>query len=171
MIAIEGSHGTSVTRAQRVHASGFHLGRGMRGTGVYFWTGPYYVELAIGWYNYQRSLNRYNADGEPGCAIIIAAISVGDMEVLDLEAEELRDEIALTIKEQGLNTQNKREITELYDLFIKKIEQRLNITFKVVKVKVGIPTGFFPDYPMNMIGAPLCCVVRDTTCVAIKEIR
>lgn len=45
---IEGSHGTSVTRARYIQASGFQLGTGRAGSGVYFWLGPYYIELAVG---------------------------------------------------------------------------------------------------------------------------
>ncbi len=172
MITIEGSHGTSVSRAQLVQKNGFRQGSGRGGTGVYFWLGPYYIELAVGWYNFLASKNEFINDENPSCAVIIALIKADESEVLNLEDETLKNEIAVVVKKQGINPKNKRAVAKLYDSFIMRLEQKLQVKFKAVKIRVGFPPlEFIKDYPISIIGAPLCCITRDPGCVTINEIR
>jgi hypothetical protein len=172
MIAIEGSHGTSVTRAQRIQTTGFQLGSGRAGSGVYFWLGPYYIELAVGWYKYQASINEFDAYENSACAVIIVDVKTEDGEVLNLEDEELKNEIAVVVKKQGINPNNKAAVAKLYDSFIMKLEEKLQIKFKAIKIRVGIPPKeFIRDYPISIIGAPMCCVARDAGCITVKSMR
>jgi hypothetical protein len=171
MITIEGSHGTSVTRAQRIQVSGFQLGTGRAGTGIYFWLGPYYIELAVGWYRFLASKNEFADDENPACAVIIVEVKAGEGEVLNLEDEELKNEIALVVKKQGINPHNKTAVAKLYDSFIMRLEEKLQVRFKAIKIRVGIPLEFIRDYPISVIGAPMCCVARDTGCITIKNMR
>ncbi len=171
MITIEGSHGTSVSRAQLVQKNGFRQGTGKGGTGVYFWLGPYYIELAVGWYKFLASKNRFSNDENPSCAVIIALIKADESEVLNLEEEVLKNEIAAVVKKQGIDPRNKNAVAKLYDSFIMRLEQKLQVKFKAVKVRVGIPLEFLKDYPISIIGAPLCCIAREIGCITINEIR
>ncbi len=74
------------------------MGTGRAGSGVYFWLGPYYIELAVGWYKFLASRNEFDNDENPACAVIIVDVKAEEREVLNLEDEELKNEIALVVK-------------------------------------------------------------------------
>jgi hypothetical protein len=118
------------------------------------------------------SRNEFDNDENPACAVIIVDVKAEEREVLNLEDEELKNEIALVVKRQGINLNNKADVAKLYDSFIIRLEEKIGVKFRAIKVRVGIPPKeFIRDYPISVIGAPMCCVARDTCCITVKSMR
>jgi len=167
----EGSHGTSKSRAEKIDKQGFIPGLGRAGSGIYFWhKSHHYIPLAKGWYNQCYNKHLYDADDNKSCVVIIVQLQAGEDEVLDMENHDMKDRIAALAEVRKIDATNFRRISALYDLFIKRMEDELESTFAILLIRVAPPDRtYYPEYPLNIVGAPLCCVARNKECIIIKE--
>jgi hypothetical protein len=167
----EGAHGTTKSRADEIQENGFKLGSGRAGNGVYFWhKSRYYSILAKGWHKQCFYKHKYDKDFDKNCVIIFAQLEADENSVLDMESPYLKDRISELAEAQKVSFTDNNKISKLYDAFIKIMEAELQTTFKFVLIRVAPPErACCPDYPLNIIGAPLCCVVRDNTCITITK--
>lgn len=172
-ITIEGSHGTSISKAQDIKKQGFNLGSGRAGKGVYFWLDKeFHFELAIGWYKYHKSIGWFKEDNNPACAIIIAEIQADESEILDFEKSTIKKQLLKLAQKRKIDYFNKGQLAKLYNLFISRLEADLRVKFKVIIVEVAAPPkDFCRNYPITIIGVPLSCVARSTECIKIKDIK
>lgn len=172
MITYKGSHGTSKNNVHNIWKKGFIHKRGRGGTGVYFWLeSRYYIKLAIGWFRFSKSKGWFS-ENNPKCAVIIAEMKAEEREILDFQDDVLKDKIINLAEQKGIDLKNKRNLSGLYDLFIKESEKELKTVFKIILLKAAPPPeDCCPDYPIMIMGAPLCCSVRDNSCIEIKNIR
>ena len=170
---IEGSHGTSKSRSERIMNEGFKLSSGRYGTGAYFWKKSYYyIELAKSWYMQAHHKGVYTEDSNDECAILIVELKCLKRRLLDFEKTDLKDKIAKLAAEKGIEITDNERISGLYDMFIKRLERESRCTFQLYCTRVAPPyRKFFPEYPIRIIGAPECIISRDQSCIQVKEIR
>jgi len=171
MLIMRGTHGTTVARVVKVKTEGFKPDKGRRGTGIYFWAeSSYSRDLAIGWWSYRISINGYQGDNDTRCAIIYGKMEINDNEFLNLEDYDIKQAIA-TIVYQKNKELKKYEIAAIYDAFIKKVEEKSKIFFKILMACVDAPAPRFmrQSYPTDALGNPQCLIVRDPKCIDIEK--
>ena len=168
---LEGSHGTSSHRADQIKKEGFRVSTGRGGTGVYFWRkSAYYRELAIAWFKQEELEGRFSREPKSACAVIYVEMVVSPDQYLDLEDPDIKDKIDALSKQKNMNVNNSREIASLYDLFVGELEKELGAAIVVTIIRVAPPKNFV-EYPIRMLGAPLCFITRDPSVPRISRIE
>lgn len=172
-ITLQGTHGTSASRAKSIETHGFKKGKGRLGKGVYFWSfSPYAEYLAKSWWEFFSSQGRYNADGNKKCAIIWAQFRIKEDEFLDLDDKEIKNSLAeLCRKEKiGCSIEN-RELAATIVCFVSKIEEKLGQKFKILESTISTPPkDFVKEYPLSVLGAPSCYVIFDPACIFLTKV-
>ncbi len=169
MSHLEGSHGTSRYRAEQIGKEGFKLSTGRGGKGAYFWRrSAYYRELAIAWFQQLKSERAFSGEPDVKCTVIYVEIEVPEDQVLDLEDPDVKDEIASLSTLRRMNPNNDKNIAALYDLYVTQIEKELKKAILVTIVRVAVPKDL-SEYPIKMLGAPLCFVARDSGVIRIAK--
>ncbi len=165
-----GTHGTTESNAKDIIKSNFYLNKGRGGTGIYFWRkNNYSYLLAKGWYEFYLKKNRYDNNGDNSFSYIEVKIDVDEQNFLDLELPELKDKIADITFARNLDRKtNDEDIAALFDYFIKRLEEELNVKFYVWQLRVNAPYNLI-DYPVNIIGNPICYVVNNNKIITIMN--
>lgn len=166
-------HGTSRTRATNIIKYGFQKGDGRLGNGVYFWLDEEYGRyLSESWFTQRKAENKYNGDSDQSCTIIIADIEVDGDYTLDVEDRKFRSAIAKLVKERRLNDQaTNKDLAIFYSSFIEAIESDLGYSFHFIIGRVAPPKReYCPEYPLKILGGPLCGVVVNDKIILNKEI-
>lgn len=176
MIEKKGTHGTSLPIAEKIQEEGFKLSSGRGGKGVYFWRkSKYSKELAIGWYQFRCSCEKYETDNNTGAVIYVKMITAED-EVLNLENADIKDKITQILDELDLLPHpTDDEIAAVHDLFVEEIEKSLGKKIKILELRVGVPTSagkfFYHFYDMRALGAPICYISRDPDIIDIEKVE
>lgn len=172
MLNLEGTHGTSQSRANKIEKNGFQKSPGRIGVGIYFWcAGAYAEDLAIAWYDYCFSEDRYSTDKENGCVVIYASFRIKKEEFLDLEKKDIKDQLAGMAKKRGLKISDRKNIHSVRARFIDKLEHKMEVRFKVIEASVPLPDKqFCYFYPISLLGSPHNYIVRDENCIIIDKL-
>ena len=109
---------------------------------------------------------KYDSDQSKRCALIWGILHIEPENFLDLENSEVRERLHKLIDKKGVN--DPRELPSLYDWFIKITELQSKYKIKILHVRLA-PPGNCPEYNIRIFGAPDCLVVRDVSCIRIKE--
>ncbi len=171
MLIMKGTHGTTAARVGNIKAEGFKPDKGRRGTGIYFWAeSSYSRDLAIGWWLYRNNIDGYQGDNDKRCAIIYGKMEINDNEFLNLENYDMKQAIATRVYQKNKKL-NKYEIAAIYDAFIKKLEEKTGIFFKILMACVDPPAPRFMEqpYPTDVLGNPMCLIVRNSKCIDIEK--
>jgi len=147
---------------------------GYRGKGTYFWRrNPYVAEytndLAISWYLTAKAPGHYSKDTDGRCAIISAKIEVAEDQFVDLTEPEINDQLVAFYYQHPEIYKDKIKATELYDNFIKRVEEKVSSQIAVIAVTVPTPKPC-KLCPKQSVGMPLCYVVKATNCIEIVSI-
>lgn len=191
MIEIRGTHGTCVSRAEKIVQEGtMAKGPGRVGFGAYFWTAvndseacrDYVESLAKGWATRGQKGGQYKGERDQNLAIVHTVIEVGEEEFFSLDDPEylyrLRDFLGRRLVEHfrvdsakaltGDRLHKKEEIIHGFiDAFIVELERNLETTFKVVFKSVQAPKIDDPLLPF--IGNPHCFAIRDLSVIRNLE--
>ncbi len=161
-----GLHGTSKMSAESIKHSGFHVGTGRAGPGVYFWVdGPLSRDLAEGWFEQIKS-KAFRNEANPQCAVIEAELECDDHEHLDLEMQKFKSQMMLLAVKHDVDLDNDEGSSILHAMVIKQLESELGTKIKILEVRVAPPKKeLVPRYKLKAYGAPLSYVVRDATCI------
>lgn len=125
MLTLSGTHGTSVSRADKIKKEGFKLFPGRRGTGSYFWrNGEYSRLLSIAWWDQCCNGGVYNDDENRKCAVIYADFHITNEEYYDISTFEVKEKIAKIIESKQIDKKNPKKLAELYDYAIALFEER-----------------------------------------------
>jgi hypothetical protein len=171
MATYKGIHGTSLSRSQKIREKGFLTSVGRVGPGIYFWMdGAYARTLAIGWYRQSLAENRYKDDKSVECVLIYVTLAAEDNEVLDLENRTISEKLGKLSLEKKVKPNERNKQKYLVGFFISELEKEMNIKFKIVLVKVAAPKEQYCDYPTRFMGAPLCCVARNSDCITVNRV-
>ena len=131
---LRGTHGTCVSRAESITVHGFGTGRGLRGSGVYFWSytieslEDYVRALAIAWWRFAKdSKQHYKNEYNQSCSILYVSFNLDQNDILDLENQLLRDKFIeysqkILPKLDKHSDSNEEKIRTIYDMFVKDIE-------------------------------------------------
>jgi hypothetical protein len=162
MPTFNGTHGTSANRAISIQSEGFRATvSGRAGRGVYFWhyrSDPVIaVQLAIGWYEFQRRVQNYRDEAEPKGAVVFGAVEVDDESVLDCTGEVL-EELALSL--HGLAQVTDNDIHLAYESLVANVEKELGRPMILIKATVPQPAKMAFTLK-HVIGNPAIFVVRD----------
>ena len=165
-----GTHGTVESLAENIINSEFNIGKGRGGTGIYFWRkNEYSIILAEGWHEFYLNKNKYDNVDKKNFAYINVKIDVEEKNFLDLELAILKDKIAKIAYNKGMKRNTSEEdITALYDYFINRLEEELQTKFYVWQLRVNAPYTA-NDYPLSIIGNPICYVVNSNDLITILE--
>lgn len=173
MAVLEGTHGTSFSRAGQIGTNGFSVGRGRGGAGAYFWRKSYYSEhLAVAWHRFRESVGEYAGEANPSCAIIFVELSLSSAEYLNMEAQSVKDGLAVLAEKRKIRD-DWDEVAALYDLFITELESVFRTKYKVIELQVSPPpVKFFRvKYRPKVVGWPHCYVVRDISCISKVQVK
>lgn len=155
--------------SEAIKNSGFNLGPGRAGAGVYFWAkGIQYIQLAKEWFAYKNRINFYR-ESNPICTVIIAEIKVRPTEYLNCEDTQFQTKIYELSVKLNIDRKNYRLISNLYDRYIIELEKSLGCTIKMLTIKAAPPAE--SNYPIQIIGVPLCCVARAVDIITITDIK
>ena len=164
------SHGTTSSRAKKIKELGFLKGHGRAGKGIYFWKeSPFFIYLAVGWYKYMvGEYDKYSKDKDRTCSVLVAELQAKQDEILDLENDKLKEMITDLYCKFRIDFNDRNQISLLYELFIEEIEKELGTVFKILVIKTAPPKiDYCENYPLPVIGAPQCCVARNTDCIKL----
>lgn len=172
-IAKQCTHGTCRSRAIAIAKVGFLTeasGRG--GKGAYFWSGSYARVLAIGWYRQILAQGRLATESDSSGVVIYVIVEVDEADYLDFEDEDVKAGFARFIQKSGLNDETSAgRKAAAHDLFIKELEQELQV-FKVIRMYLPAPgNNYCPEYPRTLMGTPVCYIVRSLDCVRIDRME
>ena len=163
LLVSRGAHGTSTRASKSIARRGFEIGQtGLRGAAVYFWhEGPYYLELACGWYRQRR--------GQRG-VVVTGVVSADESRYLNLEDRKIPTQLDQLARTHQLNVFDRDEITRIYNTFITALEEETGEKIQVVLCRVNPPRKeFCPNYSVNFLGAPWCIAVRDPSCITVDK--
>lgn len=166
-MTLHGLHATCVSNYQEICARGFETGKGLRGTGVYFWEDEdkdIALGLAKSWYEYAKKVLRsYNECEHNDMIIIYGEWDIEENELLDIDSRPLRYQIYKMGQDYLINMTDRNNMCTLYDMFINRLEAKIGTSFKVIGATVSpMPYDYAPQYPTQVLGPPYCYIVRDT---------
>ena len=174
----KGTHGTCRSYAEEILANGFKATDGRIGKGTYFWA--YFSdetefcakELAASWWRHSKQTHKYDHAKDNRCTVIYVEINSTDDSYLDLEDTDIKAKLIAfanqTYRKDDQRDYNKHKaLGATYDLFIKLMEEALNIEFDIVHIRVAPPGGYRPPLPIEITGAPSCFLVMNDNCINI----
>jgi len=161
---LSGLHATTMSSYQEICKNGFKSGKGLRGTGVYFWDDAEHLayELACSWYKYSLHVKAYSNCDNAEMAIVQGKWEIEETEFLDIEPRDIRVEVYKTGIALEIDMTDRKKLCGLYDAFFKRLEKNLGCQIKVIGVGVSpLPIGYSPKYPSQVLGPPYCYIVRE----------
>ena len=158
-----GTHGTSVTKAEQIKAQGFKksekIGRGGRGT--YFWAYEHNStlanELAKDWWKFGSRKGYFSGDLNPQCAVIHVNINILNGQFSDFESVTYKENLYKTVLERDFK--NPKEIGQLYDMFVTRVERKIGESLAVIKASVPI---------VNFANKKISTFSRDYSCYVVR---
>ena len=170
MKQFQASHGTSKQYANSIQSEGgFQCSSGRLGRGAYFWGEEEYLkELAEAWVRFRYSEGRYRDNDT--LSILLVEITVDLNRVFDID-KKVRLAIAKLMNEKELDTSNTEKISEAYDSFIRRVEEKIGKPFKVLKGEVPLAPKkhFKKNFPYKVLGQATCYAVIDRGIIKIKD--
>lgn len=169
MQTYNGTHGTSLNRAQSIQANGFQASEvGRAGRGVYFWDyrkdSVFAVDLAKGWFSFMQRNNCFKDEADTRGAVVFGTFTVHEDDVCDCTEQEVLEEIALSL--QHLPNVSDADIHAAYEMVISDVEKLLERPMVVVRAAVAPPARM--SFPLkNVLGNPAIFVVRER----LKDIK
>jgi hypothetical protein len=156
-----GDHGTTETRAALVKSSGFRIGGGRKGPGVYFWARDSLSKgLAVSWHSVRLKNGRYAGDKSLRCVVISVEIHVDKDETINLNDQAIKSRL-LSLYSDRINKNNDMYNACLEEFF-SRIENRSGKKLKVIVSGIRPPKDC--KYP-EFYGLPNCYIVRNTSCI------
>ena len=172
MSVLEGTHGTTRSRAENIKRKGFRKSQGIYGPGIYFWRKFRYAEyLAEGWYKfYLNERSVFREDKDKRFALILVKINLREEEFFDFEDFTVQKRLAELVFSQKIEG-DKKKIAQLYRLYLEVVEKEEAVKFKTFQVRVPLPrrSRYFPEYPIQAIGNPYCIVCLEPSRIEILE--
>lgn len=186
---MKGTHGTCVSAADSIVATGFTSGPGRGGHGVYFWGyvsddyKNHATNLAIDWWCMRSTQRKFIASPNPACSVLQVTLSSGADSVLDLANQENREKFlqyALTLSLKLGKSKARRpldNVTVVYDAFLRMMEAQRGAYYKVVGIFLPPPAQSkvkwrnITEEERNLVGDPLCYIVRDSAIIEIEDRR
>lgn len=164
-----GAHGTKHENRTSIIEHGFQSAFGRLGKGVYFWKeGKYALLLA-------KAHVRAQPGFEVGKGLVFCCtIQIeNEDDVFDGEDEDLKLRVVEWLEKSGLNTTDKRNISLAWDYMLTQYEILRERPILVLVGRVAHPPskGFVAgeSYPVYVLGAPFCYVVRKNDIIQIRE--
>lgn len=165
-----GSHGTSMTKAGSILSTkSFTHGRGLRGTGAYFWRkSSFYERFALAWYKQALRNGTFSSDFDKSPAVLVVELNCDDDSYLDLLDIDLEEKVGLMVNTY-LNAEpaNRGKISKAYDFAFHEIEKEFNCKIKLIRVKVPPPDKDFTVdfYDIRALGAVPCLICTDDSII------
>ncbi|MDA3898584.1 MAG: hypothetical protein PF482_20790, partial [Desulfobacteraceae bacterium] len=109
---------------------------------------------------------KYKHDEKKDCAILICEFSIENKEIIDLESDEIREDIAQIIERYSIPDDFKK-ISGVYDMYLKKLETKEKTVYKIMQARLSTPGKKYCKnfYPHLALGDPTCYIVRINDCI------
>lgn len=161
MVELEGSHGTTQSRAQGIEAEGFNIGGdNYLGAGVYFFHRENDgTAFAYKWYCTAKGLGAYFPDEDDSCVVVHASIRCNSNNYFDVTHPTV---LELYRKLSSVLTGRKFTITQknrIRDKWLKAFERRQGEQIKVLNAPIPLSKYFKPTKESE------CIVVKDVDCI------
>jgi hypothetical protein len=170
ILALTGTHGTTVANAEKIKVNGFKasIGSGaIRGTAAYFWAYLSHIELgknlALAW------CRKGNDNGN--CAAIFCSITCDESSYFDFEDIAVREGFLKFVdrlnKSQVQLTHS--EMNELYDAYFAFLESSNGVACDVIRTKIWFKNNGV--YSRQILGDnPDCYVVKNLDSISVQSI-
>lgn len=168
---LSGYHATTLSNYEKIVEQGFMLGKGLRGTGVYFWedNSGYGISLATGWYKFCNRKNAYEKCEEKAIAIIQGFFEPeSEYNFLNIEERENRKMIYQLAKSRKMDIQNRDMLYKIYDLFFCQLEILTGYRLQVIETTVNTFGIRDTDFPSQLLGQLYCYLVREPRIIKTK---
>lgn len=168
---LSGYHATTVSSYEKIVEHGFKLGKGLRGTGVYFWEDNcgYGISLYTGWYEFNNSKKAFEYCENKDIAIIHGFFEPeNECCFLNIDDRRKRERIFQLAKSRNMDIHDRDGLYAIYDLFFCQLENLTGHSLQVIETTVntfGIRNTAFPS---QVLGQPYCYLVRDARIIKIK---
>lgn len=168
-----GTHGTTRARFEKIDKLGFKISEGRRGTGVYFWSdSPFSFRLSLAWWKQCSDEGRYKGDNDKRCAIIFAKVNTNnENEHLNLDDDRIKKNVFQLIQKNKKIELTKRQMCSLYDVIVRRYENKGRVKLKVLKAFVPPPNIRELKYPTATVGNPACFIARALDCIDIYDVK
>jgi hypothetical protein len=169
ILALTGTHGTTISNAFIIRKNGFNASTGsgaIRGTAAYFWAYISHIELgkslALAW---------CRKDKQHGdCAAILCSITCDESSYFDFEDIAVREGFLKFVdrlnKSQVQLTHS--EMNALYDAYFALLEMTENVKCEVVHIRIQFANGIYSRAILN--DQPSCYVVRALDNISVQSI-
>lgn len=157
-----GAHGTTASRADAIHRTGFRAGgASFWGAGVYFFHRfPDGLDLASKWHARSLASGEYALDGDKSCVVIYAKIKADEENVFDLydkNAYPLYYELIQQMEGMELSPEEKNHAR---DKWLRQFEAYQGVPIKILCCSIPVPKKQF-----RPVKEACCIVVRDAHCI------
>lgn len=168
LVQLKGWHGTSTYRAMQIVRGGnrFVFGLGRVGKAAYLWLdGKHSKYLGITWFRQIRDEGRLDPlDTTKHCSVLEVDIEADALEILNTDDDELLEAVQLLGESQGVNVNRTKELSDLWDLFLRSLQKKQGVTYKVLRARVSAPKNS-DKYPFPVLRLPKCLAIRDNTVI------
>lgn len=161
---LSGYHATTISNYEEIVEHGFKLGKGLRGTGVYFWEDNcgYGIRLSTGWYEFCTKKKTYDCCEKKAIAIIQGSFEPeNEYNFLNIVEREKREKIYQLAKSKKMDIQNRDVLYAIYDLFFCQLEILTGYRLQVIETTVNTFGIRDTDFPSQVLGQPYCYLVRE----------
>jgi hypothetical protein len=168
---LSGYHAITRSNYEEIVRHGFKLGKGLRGTGVYFWEDNcgYGISLSTGWYEFCNRKKAYEDCGEKAIAVIQGFFEPEDEYCfLNIADRETRGKIFHLAKNRMMDMQNREGLYAIYDVFFRQLEILTGYRFQVIETTVNTFGIRDTDFPSQVLGQPYCYLVREPHIIRTK---
>lgn len=165
MLELQGTHGTTKTRARRIietkNPEPSQVGH--LGSGFYLWRHDRFAyALAIGWCRQQKARGEYRNDPDPECTALVATLSVSKDEIVDLDDYEYRDLLSEFLADLG-DIKDDIKRSDFFDSFVYFLEKLYGMNITLVQGRTIPPKGkHCPEYPRLVLDNPIVFVVKNS---------
>lgn len=168
---LSGYHATTVSNYEQIVSQGFLKGKGLRGTGVYFWEENcgFGVELSKGWYRFCKERRDYDSCRNSEIAIIQGFFEPKDeYSFLNIEVRKIRESIYRLAVKHKMDVKDLAGLYAIYDLFFCQLENHTRCSLQVIETTVNTFGVRYSEFPSQLLGQPYCYIVRDTGIINVK---
>jgi len=168
---LTGYHATTISNYEEIVEHGFKLGKGLRGTGVYFWEDNcgYGISLSTGWYGFCNRKKAYDYCENKAIAVIQGFFEpANEYSFLNIDDRRKRENIFQLAKSRKMDMHDRDGLYALYDLFFCQLESLIGHRLQVIETPVNTFGTRDTDFPYQVLGQPYCYLVRDSHIIRIK---
>lgn len=182
-----GTHGTSKSKAQQILRTGFLLGKGRHGRGVYLWAstsekdGVHETAIELAEHYVQCMPHLYRGDNDSSPSVLLCEVHTSPENFLDIESHYIGHAFREYVKKMRpfLNDTSKgsekERASKVADDFVHLMEETAKVTYDVIHTKTSVPESLRPRPAAKVelwlgLAEAGCYIVKRTNCLPQGQI-